>query len=139
MSVALPWTDQPAGRAVAVAGFGPVRRALLVALLRRTDPALALLEGVENDDLVVITGPDLPWAEGALWLTRRPHAPALLLPTRRSPDLPADLLQAAVLRGLPAGSAPVLLLEAPALRVPLGPARPLDRTFLQRALRAETL
>jgi hypothetical protein len=112
---------------LAVLATGPCIGALLARLLQRDDAALARLSGVAGEDLVVIAGPELPWADGVSYLGRDPLAPSLLLPTRREPEVPVGLLQQALLRRL---GAPVVLL--PGLRAcSLAEARPLDRGLLR--------
>ncbi len=122
---------EPPLRPVAALARGEAARRLARRLRARGDEALAGREGVGGDGLLLVLGP-VPWVDGLSWLGRDPSAPALLLPTTSRPDVPADLLQSAVLRLVPGGSAP-LAVTADAL-VPAGGARPLSRPHLERWL-----
>jgi hypothetical protein len=131
--VPLTWRPRfPPLEPLAVLATGPCIAALLARLLQRDDAALARVSGVAGEDLVVIAGPaaELPWADGVSYLGRDPLAPSLLLPTLREPEVPAGLLQQALLRRL---DAPVVLL--PGLGAcSLAEARPLDRGLLRGLL-----
>jgi len=119
----------------AAAAEGAAAAALVRALLRRDDAALAGLSGVAAPGLLVVTGPAeaLPWADGVRYLGRDPAAPALLLPTALEPEAPAALVERALLAAAgPADrvAAPFAVLDGPLRLVPLGEARPLDRSAL---------
>ena len=77
---------------------GAAARVLARRLLARDDASLAKLEGISAGEWLVFRGaaPDLPWADGAIYLGRDAAAPALLLPTlwHSAPD--AALLQRAL-------------------------------------------
>jgi MoxR-vWA-beta-propeller ternary system domain bpX5 len=60
-----------------------------------------LLSGAPNE---------LPWADGAFYLGRDPHAPNLLLPTVRMPTVPVDLLARALSRRFPEIHEPIAVL-----------------------------
>src|SRR5690349_19443083 len=72
---------------VAVAGAGPVARALARRLLRYDDDRLRRCSGIASTDILIALGePDqLPWVDGVSYLGRDPLAPRLLLPTMSCP------------------------------------------------------
>lgn len=122
---------------VAAAARGAAARALAERLLARDDEALAKLAGVAAPDLILVLGESdaLPWVDGVLYLGRDPAAPALLLPTALEPDVPAPLLERAVLARERA--APVAVLVEPRQLVSAAAARPVERARLAAFLRAE--
>jgi len=91
------------------------------------------LRGVVADNgWVVILGDPPPWCDGATFLGVVPEAPDLYLPTRRRWEVPAELLQRRILAMGRPEDAPLAWLDD--ALVPLGPARPLDRSALQALL-----
>lgn len=127
----LEWTPrEPPLVPVAVAGRGDVARWLVARLLADDDTALAALQGVAGDGVIVVSGERLPWVDGAEYLGRDPEAPALWLPTTRMPTVPVAWLQGAVLARCAEGASPVAVLADPLLLVPTGSARPLVRSRL---------
>jgi hypothetical protein len=92
---------------LAVVARGPVAQRLAARLLRREDAALGALAGVAGEGLLLLLGEAdaLPWEDGVEYLGRDPAAPRLLLPTRHAPDVPAALLERALL-DLPGAEAP---------------------------------
>jgi hypothetical protein len=74
--------------------------------------------------LLVLVGKELPWLPGIAYYGLDPAAPSLYLPTLQTPNIPLELLRLA----LPAG--PVLL-TIEGLLVPLGGARPPDKSTLE--------
>lgn len=129
--------EQPLAPA-AVAARGPAARALAQRLLARDDQTLARWLGVASADLLLLLGEghELPWADGVTYLGRDPQAPALLLPTTLEPDVPAALLQQALLGRAGAAATPLAVLPGPHELVPAGPARPLLRAEIARWLEA---
>jgi hypothetical protein len=121
---------------VAVAGVGPVARALCQSLLGRP---LGGLSGVVGEAggrrVVVILGEEarLPWVDGVVYLGRDPEAPGVLLPTRQRPALPVDLFARGVRLRLPESGWPAAVLADAGLFVPTGAARALGRDQLQAA------
>jgi hypothetical protein len=116
---------------LAAAARGPAALALAARLLARDDAALEALHGVSGPGLLVVVGDRerLPWVDGVVYLGRDPAAPSLLLPTALEPDVPAPLLERAVLaRGRLA--APIALLIDPPALVAAGGARPIRRAEL---------
>ncbi len=111
---------------------GAVALRLARALLARDDAALARLSGVAAPGLLLVTGPEeaLPWVDGVRYLGTDPEAPALLLPTALEPELPAALVERALLTAAAGAATPLALLEGPARLVPVGQARPLERARL---------
>ncbi|MCA9494821.1 MAG: hypothetical protein KC621_33060, partial [Myxococcales bacterium] len=128
--VTFGWQPRPLPLApVGAFAEGASARRLADRLLRLSDEALGAIEGVAGEGGIALLG-EIPWTDGLTWLGRDPAATALLLPTTRIPDRPVDLLQAELLRRVPDGSAPLVLL--PAGLIAMGRARPVDRTWLQR-------
>lgn len=117
----------------AVTAHGEAARALGRRLLALPDAALARLEGVAGDGLLVVAGAEaeLPWVDGALYLGLDPAEPALLLPTALEPDVPAPLLARAVGKRLPKAAPPLALLVAPVGVVSLAKARAISRAALE--------
>lgn len=121
---------EPPLRPTAVLARESARTALLERLCRCDDGALAQLSGVVSPELVVLCGASdaLPWVDGAVWLGTDAAAPALRLPTTTKPDLPAALLERAVL----ARTSGRLAAIVPGTIVALDEARPLARAVLER-------
>lgn len=121
----------------AAAARGGAARALAERLLDRDDEALAKLAGVWAPGLILVMGEAdlLPWVDGVVYLGRDPGAPALLLPTALSPDVPAPLLERAV-RARADLAAPIAVLADPPALVSAGGARAIERTRLLAFLRA---
>jgi hypothetical protein len=109
---------------------GAVARALVRALACRAQRDRAGLTVVATRALLVVLGPEdrLPWVEGVRYCAPAPDAPGLWLPTRMVPDLPADLVLAALQRRT--NGSPLLLWTAPDLVVPLDAPIPLDADVL---------
>lgn len=120
---------------VAVAARGRAARLLGERLLDRGDEALARLEGVAGEDLLVVLGPsaELPWTDGAVYLGRDPEAPSLLLPTTREPSVPLPLLEralAARAARVPGVAPPLAVFPDPPLLASVLQARPLTQVML---------
>ncbi|CAM3255211.1 hypothetical protein G4177_01430 [Corallococcus sp. ZKHCc1 1396] len=115
---------------VAVVGVGAVARALGARAARADDATLANWRGVAGPDVLVLLGegPSLPWVEGVVYLGRDPLAPALLLPCALEPEVAVPLLERALLAGQ--GDAPLAVLPASGLLVPVGAAQPVVRASL---------
>jgi hypothetical protein len=120
---------------VGAAARGRAARALAERLTSRSDEALARLEGVAGEDLLVVLGPadELPWTDGAIYLGRDPGAPSLLLPTTHEPSVPLPLLERALIaRALrvPGAAPPLVVFPDPPLLASTLSARPLNRVML---------
>ncbi len=113
----------------AVFAEGAAAEGLARACLGRA--STAALRGAWAPGLLALLGPagDLPWAEGVAYFGCDPSAPALLLPTHSEPNVPAALLERAVLRVAP--TPPVLIVPGPPRLVPLARARPFGRERLR--------
>jgi hypothetical protein len=120
----------------AAAARGPAAVALAVRLLGRDDAALGRLSGVSGPGLILVLGQadELPWVDGAVYLGRDPAAPSLLLPTALAPDVPAPLLERALLARAPDLAPPLAVLVDPPLIVGTGVARPVRRAELSAFL-----
>ncbi len=55
-------------------------------------PDVSAWSGVGDRSRILVTGADLPWADGLLWLGVDPDAPGLYLPTTRAPEIHPALL-----------------------------------------------
>lgn len=115
---------------VAVVGVGPVARALGQRASRAEDATLAAWSGVSGPGVLVLLGASasLPWVDGSVYLGRDPLAPALLLPCALEPDVAVSLLERALLSGQ--GDAPLAVLPAAGLLIPVGAAQPVMRASL---------
>lgn len=122
----------------AVAGRGPIARALARRLLALDDERLGALRGVAGKDLLVAIGePDaLPWIDGVVYLGVDPAVPSLLLPTALTPTFPTLLYERALLAS-EIGPPPIAVLPEPPLVAPIGAARPIARAELEAWLRSE--
>ncbi|MBK8251409.1 MAG: hypothetical protein IPK82_01915 [Polyangiaceae bacterium] len=121
-----PIALEPAAAAIS----GEAAKKLARALLEKTDAQLLKLSGLTAGDTLLITGPtsDLPWVESVLYLGRDPSAPRLLLPTALTPDVPADVFEAAIAKtNLPF---PVAVLPSPKRLISMHLARPIERALL---------
>jgi hypothetical protein len=114
-------------------------RRLARRLLALPDDALARLAGVAAPGLLAIVGQeeDLPWVDGIRYLGRDAEAPALLLPTSAALAAPAALVERALLACAPAADRPLAVLADPLRLVPVGGARPIERSALAAWLEAE--
>jgi len=120
-----------------VIGRGEAGVRLAVRLQRMDDARLAGLRGVAGPGLLLLVGPDLPWADGVAYLGRDPDAPLLLLPTHLRPDVPVDLLQRALVDAHGGEGAPLAVLVDPPSVVGVLAARAVDRSALERWLEGE--
>jgi hypothetical protein len=132
--LAIAWRTRatPLPPAAAIA-CDDVAERLCVALLSRTDDALAKLHGVAGVALIVVSGApdDLPWVDGLTYLGRDPDAPALLVPTTLTTAPHIALLEKALLAAYGALPPPLAILPQPARMIPLGAARPIARARLR--------
>jgi len=124
----LPDPQPPAPQGVV--GAGAVARRLLLAIEQAPSAARAGWLAAANDDVLVLTGAELPWADGVQYIAPRTHAPALWLPTAECPALPLDLLERALLRRC--AQTPLLLLRTPAQVVPLARLLPVGAGLLRQ-------
>lgn len=88
-------------------------------------PDLSAWSGVGDRSAMFVSGEDLPWADGLLWLGVDPAAPGLYLPTTREPDVHPALLARRI--ELPAALLPDRILA-------LRHARPLARELVEALL-----
>jgi hypothetical protein len=127
-------TPAPGG----LVALGAAAHAVVRALAQRDAAQLAGLSAVAAGGAVVLLGPPehLPWAQGVRYCAPSADVPALWLPTRTMPALPADLVHAALQRR--AGGAVLLLWTAPDFVLPLDDPAPVDAAvlaWLERELR----
>lgn len=120
----------------AAAGVGEAARRLGERLLEGEDRQLAALRGVAGDDVLVVLGEaeSLPWVDGIAYLGVDPSAPRLLLPTALEPDVPASLLERALVGRTPAERGLLAVLASPRRVIPAGGARRIERALLERWL-----
>lgn len=114
----------------AAVGVGPASARLLARVASADEARREGWTIAASDDLLVVLGAglSLPWADGVAYAAPHPQAPALWLPTTEEPDVPMDLLAAALARAH--GRAPLLLWPSPSRVWPLD---------LQQPARAEVL
>ena len=135
------WSDrEPPLAACAVAACGDVARRLANRLLELDHATMARLSGVAGKNSIVLLGDEthLPWVDGALYLGRDPLAPALLLPTRSEPTVPAaNLLERALLKRFSAFKPPLAILPDTLTVLSCYEARQLTRTRIEEWLAEE--
>jgi hypothetical protein len=121
----------------AVAARGSAAITLARRLLASTDDARAKLRGAAARDLMIVAGDAevLPWVDGAVYLGQDLRAPALLLPTTRTPSVHPELLERALLRDRDPRARPLAILLDPLTVAPLGPALPLRREEIEAWLK----
>jgi hypothetical protein len=97
------------------------------------------LRGVATSDAIVLLGEaeSLPWVDGVSYLGSDDRAPHLLLPTNREPNVPADLLQQALVEQSPFPP-PLAIIETRNTVVSLSQARELSRDALRSWLLTAT-
>ena len=127
--------EPPLGIA-AVAAWGDCATALAsrAAARQLRDGAIAVVASA--DALVLIgSGEDLPWADGAVYLGRDPAAAGMLVPTMLAPSVPIDLLERAVRKRFAVTGPIAVLPRGPTVEVlPLGEARGVSVADLARWL-----
>jgi len=116
----------------AIAARGEAGRRLLRRLLDGPPAGLSGVVSEAQDPWIVVWGEPLPWVDGGVFLGISELAPSLYVPTRRTWELPPELLQARALAACEPGDAPVAWLDD--ALVPLGPGRPLDGQVLEGLL-----
>lgn len=123
----------------AVVGFGDIAKDLARKLLTYDDARWASLKGVATSDGILVLGEaeSLPWIDGVSYLGSDEHAPHLLLPTNREPNVPLDLLQQALIDRSPFPP-PLALIETKNTVVALAQARELSRDVLRSWLSSAT-
>jgi MoxR-vWA-beta-propeller ternary system protein len=96
-------------------------------------------KGIATSDTIVLLGEaeSLPWVDGARYLGSDERAPHLLLPTNREPNVPADLLQQALIERSPFPP-PLAFVEGRNMVVSLSHARELSRDVLKSWLLSAT-
>ncbi|MBW3637776.1 MAG: hypothetical protein KY445_15125, partial [Armatimonadetes bacterium] len=116
---------------------GAAARDLAQRLLDRSDEQLVALRGAisASDSIVGVCGAfdDLPWATEALYLGRD-GAPSLLWPVHLAPPWAPDLMERALRRRFPALAAPLTVVPAWKIVLPLGEALPLRRDRIEQFL-----
>jgi hypothetical protein len=123
----------------AVVAQGEVARLLARRLLALDDAALARLQGVSGEGVLLVLGEEavLPWVPGVLYLGREPEAASLLLPTTLGTVMPAALLERALLQRFPQLGAPLAVLPGSRQVLSAFLARPLSRELLQERFGGE--
>jgi hypothetical protein len=115
---------------LAVVGVGRIAHRLLT-VAERTEPGIAQRWSVTaNDDVLVVAGSELPWADGVQYVAPRAEAAALWISTLERPAVALDLLERAIQRRYP--QQPLLLLREPAQLVPLTRLLPVSQTILRQ-------
>jgi hypothetical protein len=119
---------------IALYAEGAVARRVLERLAHERRERLGALQCVATRRCVVLLGPEpeLPWADGVIYLGRDARAPLLLVPTYYEPDVPYDVLERRVVA---AGHTPIAVLPHARQLIPLGNARAVERDALLAWLR----
>ena len=117
---------------VAVVASGETAKELAKKLLSFDAAQWANWKGIATSDTIVLLGEaeSLPWVDGVSYLGSDERAPHLLLPTNREPNVPADLLQQALIEGSPFPP-PLAFVETRNMVVSLSHARELSRDVLK--------
>lgn len=123
----------------AVVASGDTAKELARKLLASDHKNWKSWKGVATPDAIVLLGEaeSLPWVDGVAYLGSDEHAPHLLLPTNREPDVPLDLLQRALIEQSPFPP-PLAMIEARNIVVSLSQARELSRDVLKSWLLTAT-
>lgn len=124
---------------VAVVASGETAKELARKLLASDHTKWTSLRGVATSDAIVLLGEaeSLPWVDGVSYLGSDDRAPHLLLPTNREPNVPADLLQQALVEQSPFPP-PLAIIETRNTVVSLSQARELSRDALRSWLLTAT-
>jgi MoxR-vWA-beta-propeller ternary system domain bpX5 len=124
---------------VAVVASGETAKELARKLLASDHTKWTSLRGVATPDAIVLLGEaeSLPWVDGVSYLGSDDRAPHLLLPTNREPNVPADLLQQALVEQSPFPP-PLAIIETRNTVVSLSQARELSRDALRSWLLTAT-
>lgn len=132
------WSDrEPPLTACAIAASGEVARRLASHLLELDRSAMGRLSGVAGKNSIVLLADEtnLPWVDGALYLGRDPMAPALLLPTRIEPAVPAaNLFERALLNRFSKYGLPLAVLPETLSVISCYEARPITRSRIEEWL-----
>jgi hypothetical protein len=87
---------------------------------------LARYRGLVSDDALVLSGPELPWAEGAQYFGRDAGSGWLLVPTTQTASVPTAWLERRYRAALQSVAWPCVLVPDPLTVIPLGSAAPFD-------------
>lgn len=132
------WSDrEPPLAACAIAACGDVARDLARHLLELDRTAMGRLSGVAGKNTLVLLGEEttLPWVDGVLYLGRDPLAPALLLPTRIEPAVPAaNLFERALLHRFSKLKPPLAILPDTLTVISCYEASPITRSRIEEWL-----
>ena len=126
MSPPLTWSPRwPPLAPECVVVRGESAKALARALA--LDPQrLARYRGLVADDALVLSGADLPWADGARYFGRDAGSGWLLVPTTHTASVPTAWLERRYRTELPQVAWPCVLVPDPLTVIPLGAAAPFD-------------
>jgi len=124
---------------VAVVASGETAKELAKKLLAFDHTKWRSWKGVATSDTIILLGEreSLPWVDGVSYLGSDEHAPHLLLPTNREPNVPSDLLQQALIEQSPFPP-PLAFVETRDTVVSLSQARELSRDALRSWLLTAT-
>ncbi len=126
MSPPLTWSPRwPPLEPECVVVRGASARVLARALVL-DPPRLARYRGVVTDDALVLSGPELPWAEGARYFGRDAGSGWLLVPTTEVASVPTAWLERRYRQALAQAAWPCVLVPEPLTVIPLGAAAPFD-------------
>jgi hypothetical protein len=101
-----------------VVARGEAGRALARGLLA-TPERLTKLRGLVSGDLLALTGPDLPWVDGAEYFGRDGDSSWLLIPTHQVLEAPTSWLERRYRAAFPQAEWPCLLMRVAPLPDPL--------------------
>jgi hypothetical protein len=131
------WNDRTVPLApVGLVAFRTAALELARKLLAMDDLSLTQWTAVSTSDVLVLLGEGqtLPWVDGVRYLGRDPLAPHLLLPTNRTPGVPVDLFERALIQRSPVLS-PFAVIPELGKVISLSSAKELSRQVLASWLR----
>lgn len=126
--------SEPLTPSAAIA-IGEAAIALAQRVLALTDEQRARFTIAASETTFVVSGSELPWVDGVVYLGSDPTAEGLLLPTTKRPDVPLDLFARAIYARFPDAPRPLAVLESQRV-LPLGATRAVDVAALQKWLEA---
>ncbi len=112
---------------LALIAFDAAAVSLKEKLLTFDDEQLSAWQGVFAENLLFISGENLLWSNGVIYLGKDARAASIFVPTNLRPNVPFDLFEKSLLRHFTAQK-PFAVVENRI--VPVGKMRPISRTVL---------
>ncbi len=96
-------------------------------LLTFDDEQLSAWQGVFGENLLFISGENLPWSDGVIYLGKDTRAASILVPTNLRPNVPFDLFEKSLLHNF-AAQKPFAVIGDKIIQI--GKMRPISRKVL---------